>query len=333
VADRKTPPALSIWCNLTLPEAPRAALLAGLGPHRLVWATNLAPLNVFTGNPDPALAEADVAFGQPEGSQCADLPRLRWVHLSSAGYTPFDTPTIKAALTARQAALSTSSGVFAEPCAQHVLAVLLTQARQLPHAFENQRGAHAWPKKIMREGARLLRGQNVLLVGMGTIGARLAELLAPFGMKVTGVRRSAPAGATVAGTTVVPVGTIYDHLPHADYVIDLLPGSADSERFFDAARFAAMKPGAIFVNIGRGTTVDQEALVAALTSGHLAAAFLDVTTPEPLPPEHALWTAPGCVITPHSAGGHADQPDRLVAHFLANLARYDRGADLLDRVV
>ena len=330
-----TPPeALTIWCNLTLPEAPRAALMAGLGRHRLAWATNLAPLNMFTGKPDPALAEADIAFGQPEGSQCAELPRLHWVHLSSAGYTPFDTPTIKGALTGRHAALSTSSGVFAEPCAQHVLAVILTQARQLPRAFENQHGAHGWPKKIMREGARLLHGQNVLLVGMGTIGARLAELLAPFGMKVTGVRRRAPAGGTVvAGTTVVPVSAIDDHLPGADYVIDLLPGSADSEHFFDAARFAAMKPGAIFVNIGRGTTVDQDALVAALTSGHVAAAFLDVTTPEPLPPDHALWTAPGCVITPHSAGGHSDQPDRLVAHFLANLARYDRGAPLLDRVV
>jgi phosphoglycerate dehydrogenase-like enzyme len=331
VADRKTP--LTIWCNMTLPEGPRAALLAGLGPHRLAWATNLAPLNVFTGKPDPALAEADIAFGQPEGSQCAELPRLRWVHLSSAGYTPFDTPPIKGALMGRQAALSTSSGVFAEPCAQHVLAVMLTQARQLPRAFENQHGAHGWPKKAMREGARLLRGQNVLLVGMGTIGARLAELLAPFGMNVTGVRRRVPAQAAGALVTVVSVDEIEAHLRRADYVIDLLPGSADSAAFFDAARFAAMKPGAIFVNIGRGTTVDQDALVAALTSGHLAAAFLDVTTPEPLPPDHGLWTAPGCVITPHSAGGHSDQPDRLVAHFLANLARYDRGADLLDRVV
>jgi phosphoglycerate dehydrogenase-like enzyme len=101
-----------------------------------------------------------------------------------------------------------------------------------------------------------------------------------------------------------------DWLPRADWVIDILPAASDTAGFFDGARFAAMKPGSIFINIGRGATVDQTALLAALR-GHLRAAYLDVTTPEPLPPEHPLWTAPNCILTPHVAGGHEDENDRL----------------------
>ena len=94
-----------------------------------------------------------------------------------------------------------------------------------------------------------------------------------------------------------------------------------------------MKPGAAFYNVGRGTTVDQDALLAALQSGHLAAAWLDVTDPEPLPPAHPLWTTPNCYITPHSAGGHRTEPARLLQHFLGNLRLFERGETLNDRVI
>jgi phosphoglycerate dehydrogenase-like enzyme len=116
-------------------------------------------------------------------------------------------------------------------------------------------------------------------------------------------------------------------------VVNLLPGNAGTDRFFTAARLLACKPGATFYNIGRGTTVDQEALRAALTAGRLAGAYLDVTDPEPLPPEHPLWATPGCFITPHTAGGHRDETERLVEHFLDNLLRYLQGQPLRDRVI
>jgi phosphoglycerate dehydrogenase-like enzyme len=119
----------------------------------------------------------------------------------------------------------------------------------------------------------------------------------------------------------------------ADHVLNILPAALATDGFFGAARLQAMKPGAIFYNIGRGTTVDQPALIAALTSGHLGAAYLDVTTPEPLPPDHPLWMAPNCFITPHSAGGHDDESVRLVRHFLENLGRFTSGQPLIDRVV
>jgi phosphoglycerate dehydrogenase-like enzyme len=124
-----------------------------------------------------------------------------------------------------------------------------------------------------------------------------------------------------------------DALGRADHVVNILPDNASTRGYFSAARLARMKPGARFYNIGRGTTVDQGALIAFLESGHLASACLDVTDPEPLPPDHPLWTAPNCFLTPHSAGGHANEDERLVRHFLSNLAAFERGEPLADRVI
>src|SRR6185369_12704858 len=109
--------------------------------------------------------------------------------------------------------------------------------------------------------------------------------------------------------------------------------NASTLKLMDARRFGLMKPDAFFYNIGRGATVEQEALLEALQTGRLAAAYLDVTEPEPLPPEHPLWTAPNCYITPHTAGGHADEFERLVRHFLDNLERFQGHKSLRDRVI
>jgi phosphoglycerate dehydrogenase-like enzyme len=119
----------------------------------------------------------------------------------------------------------------------------------------------------------------------------------------------------------------------AHHIVNILPESAETRHFFNRARFAAVKPGAIFYNIGRGVTVDQEALLEALRSGRIAAAWLDVTDPEPLPDDHPLWAEPHCFVTPHVAGGHVDEAKTLVRHFLTNLERFVHGEPLLDRVM
>ena len=122
-------------------------------------------------------------------------------------------------------------------------------------------------------------------------------------------------------------------LAAADHVIDVLPETTETQGFFDARRFCRMKRGAMFYNIGRGATVDQIALQAALESNHLAAAYLDVTSPEPLPPAHPLWRVANCFITPHIGGVHAAQYERLAAHFLDNLRRFEAGEALVGRVL
>ena len=122
-------------------------------------------------------------------------------------------------------------------------------------------------------------------------------------------------------------------LPEADHVVNLLPASDQTEHYFNATRIERMKDTAIYYSVGRGSTTDQYALQAALQTKKLAAAYIDVTTPEPLPPEHPLWTTPNCFITPHTAGGHVNEYERLVEHFIANLRRFEKSESLVDPIM
>lgn len=316
---------LTIWCGSSWSgstlSAPALDLLhRGTAGHRLT----------LDGGPD--LSAADVAFGQPDPDTVIASARLRWVHLSSAGYTRYDRNDLRAALNERGAILTNSSHVYDEPCAQHALALLLAVARQLPPSLDSQRTDHAWHTGERRAASFLLGpGQNVLLLGYGAIARRLVQLLAPFHMNVIALRRQPAQGDH--GVTIIGEADLDAALAGADHVVNILPESDATRGFVSAARLAQMKPGARFVNIGRGATVDQDALLAALQSDHLASACLDVTDPEPLPPDHPLWTAPNCFITPHTAGGHTDEDERIVRHFLSNLHAFEHGEPLAGRVV
>jgi phosphoglycerate dehydrogenase-like enzyme len=298
-----------------------ARLRVATAAHRLLIGSEATPAT---------LARAEVAFGQPPVEAARDSDRLSWVHLSSAGYGSYDRPDVREAFARRGAALTKSSFVYAEPCAEHALSFMLAWARQLPGAFAEQHGERRWPQGKLRQGSRLLTGQRVILFGFGSIGTRLVELLAPFACEVTGVRRKID-GKEPIHTITFDDPRLAARLAAADHVVNLLPGTAATQGYFTPQLFASIKRGAIFYNIGRGTTVDQSALLAALSSGQLAAALLDVTDPEPLPPDHPLWRAPNAFITPHTAGGHHDEGDRLVEHFVANLALHERGQPLRDR--
>jgi len=304
-------------------------LREGLGGHKLILAANAQASVLAEGGPDPAFGEADIAFGQPAPSDCARSARLRWAQLSSAGYTRFDNDEVRESFRARGAALTTCSAVFADPCAQHALAMMLSLNRALP-SWQRDQVAQAWNHKKRGGECRLLTGQTVLLLGFGSIGRRLAELLAPFSCTIYAVRRQT---RSEHGVRIVPEEDLTRVLALADHVVNLLPQNEATMNWVNARRLACLKPGARFYNIGRGGTVDQNALLEALRSGRLAGAFLDVMTPEPPPPGHALWTEPNCHITPHAAGGRPDEYKAIVEHFLANLAEFERGGTLLDRVI
>lgn len=321
---------LTIWCNAKLTDSATRRLLEGTKGHRLVFSRRASASVLVGGASDPELAEADVAFGQPAVEDCVNFARLKWIELSSAGYTRFDREDLKEALRARGAAMTNSSGVFADSCAQHVLAMMLALGRQLLQSHRDQLTDRSWHYTERRNDSRLLTGQTVLLLGFGAIGRRLAELLAPFGVKVSALRRQSRSESAVR---VIATEQLSTALGEADHVVNILPENDDTRNFVNARRLDCCKRGARFYNVGRGTTVDQGALVEALQSGRLGAAYLDVTEPEPLPPEHALWTAPNCFITPHTAGGRHDQDDALAEHFLANLAAFERGKAMTDRVV
>lgn len=321
---------LTIWCNAKFSDEVMGLLRDGTEGHRLVMAATMTASNLQHAQADPLLASADVALGQPDPAAIMGSSRLKWIHLTSAGYERYDRDDARAALRARGAQLTTSSTVYAEPCALHVLAMMLSLTRQLPAGWENQRSARGWPGTRLRAGSNVLVGQTALILGYGAIARRLIEMLAPMRMKIVAVRRH------VRGDEVVPAyqeSKLDELLPTADHVIDVLPGGEGTRGMVSAARFARMKVGARFYNIGRGQTVDQAGLLDALRSGRVGAAYLDVMEPEPLPPEHPLWTMPNCFITPHSAGGQVLEMQRIVEHFLANLGRLARGEPLADRVM
>jgi phosphoglycerate dehydrogenase-like enzyme len=320
-----------VWCNYLFLPAARELFETGLRRHRLVYAEDATRMVLVPGGCDPALAEADVAFGQPDVADVMRLPRLRWVALSSAGYTRYDRDDVRTALRQRGAVMTNTSTVFASPCAEHLLAMMLALNRRLPRWEEEQRTTRSWGYLEGRYQVGLLEGQTVVLLGFGAIGRRLADLLAPFRGRIIAVR-SRPDGAA-PGVEVVGEADLLRVLPLADHVVNVLPARPSTDGFMNTARFAAMRPGARFYNIGRGTTVDQAALMAALRSGQLGGAYLDVMDPEPLPPDHPLWTTPNCHLTPHVGGGHREQDENLARHFLANLARFERGEPLVDRIV
>ena len=323
---------LTIWSNHGFRPAALDLFKQGIAAagHRLVHSPKSSASVLAAGVSDPTMNEADIAFGQPDLGDTLQLTRLRWVALSTAGYTRYDREDFRAAMRARGAPVTSASGVFADPCAQQMLGCMLALVRNLPVQLRNQDGPREWRYLEDRFTATVLTGQNVLLLGFGTIGKRLAELLAPFGCKVTAYRRT-PRGEE--GVAIVTDSGLPAALAAADHVVDLLPDSPATRLFMNAARFAALKPGARFYNVGRGTTVDQDALIAALKSGQVGAAYLDVMEPEPLPPAHPLWAAPNCYITCHIGGGRREQDEELARHFLENLRRFGKGEPLIDRVI
>ena len=321
---------LTIWCNAKWNMPADQLLRAGLNAHKLLYAGDVSNSVLVGGGNDPQLSAADVAFGQPDPKQLIELPNVRWTQLTSAGYTRYDNDEVRTALRARGANITNSSSVFDEPCAEHVVSMMYALARRLPESLDLQLSSRDWMYLPIRARSKLLVGQSVLLIGFGAIARRMVELLSPLRMHVVAVRRK-PSGKEPVRT--YSVDSVDELLPRMDHVVNILPESSETDRFFDARRLALLKPTANFYNIGRGTTVDQDALIAALNAKQLAAAYLDVFDPEPLPSTHPLWTTENCFITPHTGGGHHDEQERLVEHFLGNLKRFEDGQPLVDVVI
>lgn len=248
--------------------------------------------------------------------------RLRWVHWCGAGVRPALFP----GLVASDAVLTNARGVFDRAIAEYVLGTMLAFVLRLPEALEEQR-ARRWTYR----NSERLEGTTALVVGVGGIGRRVGELLSAAGVRVHGIGRT-------ARDTDPAFGRVHDRedrfalLAQADWVVAVMPDTPGTEGWFGADEFAAMRPTARFVNVGRGRTVVEADLVDALAAGRLAGAALDVFAEEPLPADSPLWSLPGVIITPHMSGDYAGFDDDLCRQFLGLLARYEAGAPL-DNVV
>ncbi|MHB8611691.1 MAG: 2-hydroxyacid dehydrogenase [Candidatus Dormibacteraceae bacterium] len=259
-------------------------------------------------------------FGDDVPALFKRMPGLKVVQAFSAG-VDWLLPQIPPGVV-----LCSAVGVHDASVSEWVVAVMLAMGRRLPEFGDAQRRAE-WNRDIAGRDQNSshpitdLEDQTVLVVGYGSIGRALASRLAPFGARVTGIAQHQRPGAELPEA-------LPHLLPAADVVVDLLPLKPDTEHFVNAKFLAQMKPGALFVNAGRGRTVDTGALLDALRSGRIRAA-LDVTDPEPLPSDHPLWRAPNVIITPHIAGDVAREEARAYRFAGEQIRRYATGRPLL----
>lgn len=217
--------------------------------------------------------------------------------------------------------LCDASGVHDVGVGEWVVGAIIASFRDFP-AYAQAQIAERWPEPDERAGmrGRELNGSTVLIVGYGSIGRAVAARLRPFGAETVGVARHPRDGAR-------SFDDLPGLLPEADVVVDLLPLTPATRGLIGAEVFSRMKPGSLFVNAGRGGTMDVDALVAALRAGRIRAA-LDVTDPEPLPPGHPLWSAPGVFITPHIGGQVSGEQGRAWAFVAEQIGRLERGEPL-----
>lgn len=274
------------------------------------------------------LPTADAIVGwRLTAEQIERAPRLRWLQMSGAGVDGAELTT----LATRDVVVTNMSGVHAVNIGEHVLAMMLAFARQLPRLIRAQI-ARTWSDSNLRGGVFELHGQQLVVVGLGDIGLQVVELAQPFGLRVIGVRRRS-LDQTIPGLDrITDLAGLPAALRSADHVVIALPLTHRTRHLFDAEMLAQMKPTAYLYNIGRGAIVDTAALIDALYNGRLAGAGLDVTDPEPLPADSPLWSMENVIITAHTSGATPRYWDRGLAVLEENIRRFAAGEPLVNVV-
>jgi phosphoglycerate dehydrogenase-like enzyme len=322
-----------------LPDWAAAEIAAALGPGwRLVHVREPVSGRGDGGGAGPeALAAAQgaeiiMALGLPRELLLAALApprRLRWIHSGSAGVRSLLHPD----LVESDVVLTNSAGVHAPPMAEAVIGMILHFARGFDFAVRSQ-ARREWGKRPFEHDLRAvreIRGATLGILGLGGIGREVAWRARALGMQVLAVRRR--PGAAAAGVELLAgEGALDELLRRSDYLLVAVPSTAETRGLLGAEQLARLRPGAVLINVARGEVVDEAALVAALRSGHLRGAGLDVFAREPLPPESALWSLDNVLITPHVTGTTPHFWRREVDLIVDNVRRYLVGEPLRNQV-
>ncbi|NVO83429.1 D-2-hydroxyacid dehydrogenase [Hymenobacter sp. P5252] len=267
--------------------------------------------------PPAALQTAGLLLGNPPAAWLTPLPpQLRFWQIDSAGIDQYQ--QLRPGF-----AVANMGDLFAWPCAETMVAGLLALLRGLPRLAVWQTRRH-WEGSAFRQRLGLLRGRRVLILGRGSIGLAVAEQLGGFGCAVQFLARTDPQAQLHTHAEVLAA------LPTIDVVVNCLPGSATG--YVSVDFLAALSPHALYASVGRGSTTDEPALLAALQAGRLAGAVLDVTAQEPLPTDNPLWSLPNVLLTQHSGGGYPEEEADRITVFLHNLSHWQRGEPLENEV-
>jgi phosphoglycerate dehydrogenase-like enzyme len=268
------------------------------------------------------LDEVEVAAGQCPRALLAEAPRLKWFQQWGAGA---DWLLRYPDAVEAEFVLTSASGVHSVPISEHILAFMLAFARDLPRAFRDQ-AKREWSEE---DSFRVFEvaAKTMLLVGVGEIGARTAQLADSLGTRVLGVRRE-PSKQVDGVAEMHGLDALASLLPSADFVVLTVPLTSETEGMIGAAELRAMKDTAYLINIGRGGTVREDDLLQALREGWIAGAGLDVFEEEPLPKESPLWQMDNVIVTSHYSGSTPHYDDRAFEIFIDNLQRYVSGKPL-----
>ncbi|MEO7997837.1 MAG: D-2-hydroxyacid dehydrogenase, partial [Gemmatimonadaceae bacterium] len=259
----------------------------------------------------------------------ASAPRLRWVHSPAAaveGLLPL------AALTEHNVLVTNSKGVQAVPIAEHVMGGILMLSRKFDRTLAAQRERKWIQNELAGDWPWMLSGQRMTIVGLGTIGVEIARRAHAFGIHITGIRRTIDAPRPSFVNSVVGPDQLEAAITNCDLLVLSAPGVGTTHRMIGAPQLALLNRGAVLVNVARAGIVDNAAMRAALESGQLGGAVLDVFEREPLDASDDLWTMKNVIVTPHSAGFRLSHWDDVAALFADNLKRYQSGDVLRNEV-
>jgi len=276
------------------------------------------------------LPDTDIFVGaslRPEQFQHAR--KLKWIHSTAVGVSQLMYPELRGS----GVILTNPSGILSAPMAEHTMGLMIALARNFPDSVRYQDRARWSQMEVSSRPGPLteLNGQLLLIVGYGSIGREIARRARAFDMRVWGVTRSGKGDASHA-EKIVSVTQLDDALPHADYVVLSAPATHETQQLIGAAQIAKMKPGARLINVGRGSLLDEAALIRALETGALGGAALDVTATEPLPAESPLWKTPNLLITPHTSGVSERLWQKETDLLMDLLGRWFDGRDLFNVV-
>ncbi|WP_168797472.1 D-2-hydroxyacid dehydrogenase [Neolewinella litorea] len=300
-----------IYVHLPLENDDADYLRKRLGPETF----NLGAESASEGEHRLAL-QADIILGNPPVEWLREATRLRWLQLKSAGFSEY-TELQEADL---PFTITNCTGLFGVPVAETALAGILSLLREIP-TFVQDKYMQRWRGADIRPQLGKLTGSWVIILGSGSIGGTFRKLLSGFDCRIETMGRRGDADFYTRDE-------LDARLPTADIVVAALPETEATVGLFDAQRLALLSPTCIFANVGRGSLVDETALLAQLQAGRLGGAVLDVTRQEPLPADDPLWRAPRTLLTQHSAGGAWDENRRIIDRFVDNLVRYRSGQPL-----
>lgn len=267
------------------------------------------------------VSNATIILGPPKPADLVHAKNLRWLQSLWMGVDDYAAPGVLP----DSVTITACVGAYRQTVSEHMLTTLLALCRKLPQCRDNQL-KHQW---VDVKKMRSIRGATILVVGAGVIGGDFARLCKALGAHTVGLKRTI-TGPIDGFDELDTMENLDARLPQADVVALILPHAPETVKLMDARRLALMKPDAILLSDGRGTVLDQDALAAAMTGGHLWGAALDVTDPEPLPADSPLWDIPNLLLTPHVAGGIRMEVSRksAVTFCLKNFERYVKGQPL-----